>query len=188
MITYLIDAAGALSGPVTLPPIPGFGPQLPANAVQLPEELAPPKPDHAWAMVKGKPQQILDLRGTVFRTEDGAAEAWDALGDLPQSVTRDPWPGEHFIWKRNQWVVDTSARRASQSAMAIDRRDSSLQASQLRIAPLQYAEKLGTATPSELKLLDAWMRYSVELNRIEQQEHFPEIIEWPIPPSSLQRR
>ena len=70
----------------------------------------------------------------------------------------------------------------------MDRRDSSLQASQLRIAPLQYAEKLGTATPSELKLLDAWMRYSVELNRIEQQEHFPEVIEWPIPPSSLQRR
>ncbi|MXI46144.1 phage tail protein [Pseudomonas moraviensis] len=188
MITYLIDAAGALSGPVTFPPIPGFGPQLPANAVQLPEELAPPKPDHAWSMVKGKPQQILDLRGTVFRTEDGAAQAWDALGELPQSVTRDPWPGEHFIWKHNQWVVDTSARRASQSAMAIDQRDSSLQASQLRIAPLQYAEKLGTATPSELKLLDDWMRYSVELNRIEQQEHFPEIIEWPIPPSSLQPR
>lgn len=182
MITYLIDDAGALSGPVTFPDIPGFGPQLPGNAVQVPKVLATPESGKTWALLDGTIQQILDHRGTVFRTADGMEQSWQQLGELPEGLTTQPWPGEHFKWINEQWTLDASAQRAAQSAQALDHRDGFLRDAQLRIAPLQYAEKLGTATPEEQASLVDWMHYSVELNRIEQQAHFPNAIEWPVQP------
>jgi len=182
MITYLIDAAGALAGPVTFPDIPGFGPQLPGNAVQIPEVLTPTEPGTTWALLDGEVWQVRDLRGTVFQKADGASQSWQQLGELPEALTTQPWPGEHFRWINEQWTLDESALRATQSAQALQHRDDLLRNAQLRIAPLQYAEKLGTATPQELTLLLGWMRYSVDLNRIEKQEQFPDIIDWPTPP------
>lgn len=187
MITYLIDDAGALSGPVTFPDIPGFGPQLPGNAVQVPKVLAPSEPGKTWALIDGATQQLLDLRGTVFRTTDGMEQSWQQLGELPEGLTTQPWPGEHFRWINGQWTLDESAQLAAQSAQALDHRDNLLRDAQLRIAPLQYAEKLATATAEELASLLDWMRYSVELNRVEQQEHFPSTIVWPTPPQPLRR-
>ena len=187
MITYLIDDAGALSGPVTFPAIPGFGPQLPGNAVQVPKVLAPPETGKTWALIDGVSQQLLDLRGTVFRTADGTEKSWQQLGELPEGLTTQPWPGEHFKWINEQWTLDESAQRAAQSAQVLDHRDSLLRDAQLRIAPLQYAEKLGTATPEEQTSLVDWMNYSVELNRIEQQAHFPNAIEWPVQPQQQHR-
>lgn len=187
MITYLIDDAGALSGPVTFPDIPGFGPQLPGNAVQLPETLAESEFGKTWALVEGEPQQMLDLRGTVFRTDDGSKQSWQQLGELPDGLTTQPWPGEHFKWIDGQWTLDESAQRAALSVQVMDHRDHLQRDAQLRIAPLQYAEKLGTATPEEQVSLVEWMRYSVELNRIEQQDHFPGTVVWPIQPHPQRR-
>ncbi|UVL42383.1 tail fiber assembly protein [Pseudomonas sp. B21-040] len=187
MITYLIDDAGALSGPVTFPDIPGFGPQLPGNAVQVPKALAPPEPGKTWALIDDATQQLLDLRGTVFRTTDGLEQSWQLLGELPEGLTTQPWPGEHFKWINEQWNLDDSAQLAAQSAQALDHRDNLLRDAQLRIAPLQYAEKLGTATPEEQASLLNWMRYSVELNRIEQQTDFPNTIVWPTQPQQQHR-
>jgi hypothetical protein len=187
MTNYLIDEAGALSGPVTFPAIPGFGPQLPGNAVQVPKVLATPEPGKTWALLDGAIQQILDHRGTVFRTADGMEQAWQQLGELPEGLTTQPCPGEHFKWVNEQWTLDESAQRAAQSAQAMDHRDNLQRDAQLRIAPLQYAEKLGTATPEEQASLVDWMHYSVELNRIEQQAHFPNAIEWPVQPQQQHR-
>lgn len=187
MIAYLIDETGALSGPVTFPAIPGFGPQLPGNAVQLPKTLAPPESGKIWALIDGATQQILDLRGTVYRTADGAEHSWQQLGELPDGLTSQRWPGKHFKWIDGQWTLDESAQRAALSAQVLDHRDTLQRQAQLRIAPLQYAEKLGTATPEEQASLLEWMRYSVELNRIEQQDPFPSTIVWPAQPQQQRR-
>lgn len=188
MITYLIDAANALTGPVTFPDIPGFGPQLPGNAVQVPQVLTPPDAGTTWALLDGEVRQVLDLRGTVFHKADGASQSWQQLGELPEAFTTQPWPGEHFRWIDEQWTLDESALRAAQTTQALLHRDSLLSHAQLRIAPLQYAEKLGTATSQELAALMDWMRYCVELNRIEQRDQFPNITDWPTPPDHNQRR
>lgn len=182
MITYLIDDAGALTGPVTFADIPGFGPQLPGNAVQVPAVLTKPEPGHAWALLDGNVQQKRDIRGTVFRTSDGLQQVWRKLGELPKELTTRARPGEHFKWINEQWTLDETAQLAAQSAQALAHRDTLLRDAQLRIAPLQYAEKLGIATESESASLVSWMRYSIELNRIEQQEHFPTTVDWPIAP------
>lgn len=186
MITYLIDEVGALSGPVTFPPIPGFGPQLPDNAVQVPKMLPPPASGQTWAMIDGVTRQIRDLRGNVFRTEDGTEQTWRQLGELPENLTSQPRPSEHFFWGNRQWTLDEHAQRAAQSTQVLEYRDSLLLDAQLRIAPLQYADELGTATPEEKASLLEWMRYSVELNRIEHQVQFPSDIVWPTQP--LHRR
>lgn len=188
MITYLIDDVGALSGPVTFPAIPGFGPQLPGNAVQVPKVLAPPESGKTWALIEGRVQQLSDLRGSVYRTSDGTRQSWQQLGELPTEFTRKPWPGEHFTWINEQWTLDETAQRAAKTNQILDSRDALLREAQLRIAPLQYAEKLGVATESEMTSLLAWMRYSIELNRIEQQPQFPTTIEWPKAPDHHLRR
>ena len=182
MITYLIDEAGALSGPVTFPAIPGFGPQLPGNAVQVPKVLAPPDSSKTWALIDGAVQQMLDRRGTAFRTADGSEQSWQQLGDLPEGLTTQPWPGEHFKWINEQWTLDESAQRAAQSARALDHRDNLLRDAQLRIAPLQHAIDLGVASEAEIEILLHWKRYSVSLNRIEDQDKYPLAVEWPITP------
>lgn len=66
---------------------------------------------------------------------------------------------------------------------AYKQRDSLLAVAALRIAPLQYAVDLDTATDSDRSCLTAWKQYSVDANRIDQQERFPLEIEWPVQPA-----
>lgn len=73
-------------------------------------------------------------------------------------------------------------------AMALAERDRLLARATLRMAPLQDAIDLGSATPEEIASLTRWKQYRVELNRIEQGEGFPQAITWPEAPdvSTLQ--
>ncbi|WP_336331653.1 tail fiber assembly protein [Pseudomonas putida] len=59
------------------------------------------------------------------------------------------------------------------------KRDRLLSEAALRIAPLQDAVDLGSATTAEVELLRAWKVYRVELNRLEQQTGFPVDVTWP---------
>lgn len=67
-------------------------------------------------------------------------------------------------------------------AAAYAERDSKLTLAGLRISPLQDAVDLEEATASEVALLKKWKQYRVALNRIDQQEGFPENIDWPVAP------
>lgn len=62
---------------------------------------------------------------------------------------------------------------------ALQHRDELLQVASLRIAPLQDAQDLATATDAESAQLLAWKQYRVDLSRIEQQVGFPTVIDWP---------
>ncbi|ANY86000.1 tail fiber assembly protein [Pseudomonas putida] len=183
MYIYLIDNAGALTGPVELPVIPGLGTQLPSNAVELAELLSEPSEGHAWALIDDQAQQLVDHRGTVYRTDTGAAEAWGLLGDLPAGLTLKPWPGEFYVWGGGDWVLDEVAQLNDKAADALVERDSRLREATLRIAPLQDAVDLGEATSQEEALLVLWKKYRVALNRIQDQPGYPNEITWPAPPA-----
>lgn len=186
MVYYLIDDAGALIGPVELPVIPGFGPQLPSNAVDLPNELPEPGTHNVWAMVDGAPKEMPDRRGTVYRTDTGVALLWGKLGELPDGVTEQPSPGQCYIWLNDGWQLDHVAQVAAKAAQALLVRDERMQEASTRIAPLQDAHELGEATESEQSLLIEWKRYRIALNRIEQQEGYPMSIAWPASPGTGQ--
>lgn len=65
---------------------------------------------------------------------------------------------------------------------ALAKRDGLLSRASLRMAPLQDAIDLGSATQEEIARLTLWRQYRVDLNRIELQDGFPMTITWPRAP------
>lgn len=51
------------------------------------------------------------------------------------------------------------------------------------IAPLQDAVDLDLATAEEATRLRAWKVYRVALNRLENQEGYPLLVDWPEQPA-----
>jgi len=68
-------------------------------------------------------------------------------------------------------------------AAANAQRDSLLSVAALRIAPLQDAVDLGSATADDTASLTAWKQYRIAVNRISAQAGFPTTIDWPAPPA-----
>ncbi len=184
MFNYLIDDVGALIGPVEFFVTPGIGVQLPANAVQLAYQLPTAELGRTWAMDNGIPRELIDLRGTVFRKDNGARQTWNELGALPPELTSEPCPDDFHVWQDNVWVPSESLRLADITAKVVAQRDTLLRDAVLRIAPLQYAEDIGDASHEEQLQLLEWKLYSVELNRLEKQSGFPDEITWPIVPGA----
>lgn len=182
---YLIDPAGVLVGPITLPVVPGIGCQIPDDAIELGAELVAPDEGFVWALVEGEPVQMMDRRGLVYQTETGATLEWSTLGDLPEEVTATPFPGPYHVWRSGVWELDEAAKTSATAALVLAERDSRLRAAQLRIAPLQYAVNLDMATEPEKASLLAWMHYSVNLNRVEQHPGYPFTVEWPPSPDVI---
>ncbi|AZC35670.1 MULTISPECIES: tail fiber assembly protein [Pseudomonas] len=180
MMNYLIDASGALIGPVEFPLIPGLGIQLPNNAIILEQQLDDPAPGHVWAFLGGQPQQVVDLRGTAYSVGTGEPVEWSELGDLPEGLTKTAPPGQYFNWREDSWQLDVKAQQAAAALGAQSERDKRLGEAALRMAPLQYALELGEASSEEQSALLEWKRYCVALNRIEQQPGYPFEVEWPV--------
>lgn len=104
MVIYQLDAGSALSGPVQLPLVPGFGHLLPEGFVQLSKPLPAPKPGHAWAMGETVPEQRLDMRGTVYHTTTGNPIQHCQLGPLPAGLTSTPRPSPEYVWCEGAWA------------------------------------------------------------------------------------
>lgn len=184
MFIYLFDDAGVLSGPVDLFVTPGMGIQIPGNGIQLSFELPPAQEHHSWVMVNGVPREMVDWRGSVYRKDNGALLTWTEFGELPDTYTAEPWPGNHHVWRENRWVFDEALQRAELRREALAKRDQLLREAVQKIAPFQYAEDIGDASDQEQLALMEWKLYSVELNRIQHQVDFPTHINWPVMPVS----
>lgn len=65
-----------------------------------------------------------------------------------------------------------------------ERRDYLLKEAATRLAPLQDAVDLGSATAADKAQLLSWKQYRVDLNRISEQEGYPAEVVWPEPPSA----
>lgn len=182
MLTYLVDGLNVLTGPVEFPEVPGIGRQLPSNAIELEDLLPPANSGFAWALVDAQPVQLADHRGTVYQTANGEAVTYAELGELPEAYTTAPKPGPFYQWAEGAWVEDVAAVVEAARKEALQKRDAYLEVATLRIAPLQDAVDLGDATAEEEAQLLAWKRYRVALNRVQQQEGFPQDVAWPVKP------
>ncbi|WP_064116779.1 tail fiber assembly protein [Pseudomonas fluorescens] len=181
-MNYLIDRSGALIGPVEFPVIPGFGTQLPGNAVELDTELPPASEGQAWGWTDEGPQELPDQRGTVYKIDSGESQEWVLLGELPSGITTQPKPGRYYVWLEDAWRLDKSAELEGVTKDAQAKRSALMAYAGSQIAPLQDAVDLKLATDVEKALYDAWRLYRVLLNRVEQQEGFPSDINWPVQP------
>ncbi|CAI8949774.1 DUF2185 domain-containing protein [Pseudomonas sp. IT-P44] len=113
MTVYQQDTAGALTGPVELPPVPGAGVLIPAGFVLLSEQLGAPEPGKVWALIGDSVEQLDDHRGTVYETKTGASIQWGRLGALPETVTQERPPTAAHHWERGRWVLDPQAVHAA---------------------------------------------------------------------------
>lgn len=97
-------------------------------------------------------------------------------------VAKD-WPGLIEVEDDDsRYVTFVTPVEPDKAAMAYATRDSLLATATLRIGPLQDAVDAGRATDDETTRLLLWKGYRIDLNRINQQEGFPEDIVWPQPP------
>ncbi|MEB0044153.1 MULTISPECIES: tail fiber assembly protein [unclassified Pseudomonas] len=151
--------------------------------MELADELQDPAVGHAWALVDGAPLQLQDFRGTVYRTNTGAALIWNELGELPQGLTTSERPGPYHLWVKGKWMLDASAETAGLAKQALEQRTALMVQATVAIAPLLDAVELDMATEEERTRYEAWRRYRVLLNRVELQDGFPRAIEWPVIPA-----
>jgi len=63
------------------------------------------------------------------------------------------------------------------------RKDQLLAQAALRVAPLQDAVDLGSSTQEDVNLLKLWKEYRVSVDRVDRQEGYPSLIEWPKEPA-----
>lgn len=109
-VIYFIVAGSALSGPITLPVVPGIGIQVPDDAIELDAELVTPEEGYAWALVDGEPVLLPDHRGVVYRTDDGVVQQHVELGALPEGLTVQARPGQFYVWGNEGWVLNEIAQ------------------------------------------------------------------------------
>ena len=81
--------------------------------------MANPAAGKAWGLVGGQPQQLADHRGTVYRTDTGAAEQHTALGNLPEGLTTLPRPSVDHSWSGNAWTFDATLQAANRQALTV---------------------------------------------------------------------
>ena len=179
---YLLDAAGILSGPVTLPEIPGLGRLLPANSVELPE-LPAPRPGHVWAYRDGQAIEMSDHRGPCYRTTTGERVEHAELGDLPEGLTPDPRPGPYHVWLSGAWVLDEAAQLAAVQAVERSWRDARIAATDYLALP-DYP--LTEAARSELYAYRQALRDWPQDVAFPAREQRPQPPEWLLPRSLIQ--
>lgn len=100
---------------------------------------------------------------------------------------QDPsyWPGVIEVEETDQLYVDyLSSLIPSPNLVAESTRDQLLSIAALRIAPLQDAADLKSATHDETEALALWKQYRVDLNRVQKQKGYPIAIKWPDMPQN----
>lgn len=82
---------------------------LDAPPTTAPGEVAV-RADDAWRVLP-------DCRGTVYRTDTGAAVQHDQLGSLPEGLTTEPRPTAAHRWAAGSWIFDQSLEDAHLTAL-----------------------------------------------------------------------
>ncbi|MHC8308198.1 tail fiber assembly protein [Pseudomonas sp. GT1P32] len=129
------------------------------------------QPHNGWLVLHA---EIIDATGNPQVFRQPVRVIWHGL--LPP-------PGDYYVWRDDGWQLDVVAQKQAKVVQVLAERDGRLGVAQMRIAPLQYAANLEMATEQEKEALLAWMRYSVDLNRMEQQPGYPFTITWPVSPA-----
>jgi len=120
-----------------------------------------------------------------YKDKDGGIYAFESDGSQDEFI--DPsltlLDAAGLAAARAAQTAANAPTREQMVATANAQRDSLLAMAALRIAPLQYAVDLETATESDMTSLTTWKLYSIQVNRVSDQAGFPSVIDWPVQPS-----
>ncbi|WP_078470110.1 tail fiber assembly protein [Pseudomonas sp. MF4836] len=104
-------------------------------------------------------------------------QGWRAVSGV-EDISADEWytpqtPPDPVALPLSADELDRLAREA---------RDRLLAVAANKMGPLQDAVEEGEDVPDEVALLKLWKQYRIALNRIDKQDGFPQVIDWPVPP------
>lgn len=91
-----------------------------------------------------------------------------------------PDDGDYIASETGEWVPVPPPTQEQLVSEANAKKQQLMADAEAEIKPLERAKQLGIATESELALLNEWMRYSVELMRVDTSTA-PDI-QWPPEP------
>lgn len=105
-------------------------------------------------------------------------KSFRAIGSMDELLDDEIYSDElpvlpEAVKTTEEMIVDVTAERDRLLALA-----------DTRIAPLQYAVDLGSATTQEATNLDLWKRYAIDVNRVQDQSSFPQQVTWPEVPAA----
>lgn len=121
-----------------------------------------------------KPGYAVKKDLTFWRIVDGATPD----PENPEKVYMDP-DTEYFMSFEDGPPPAPLPATEELAANAMHECDRLLAIAAIRIAPLQDAADLGTATSDGVALLRAWKEYRVALSAIPESKEFPNKIIWP---------
>ncbi|WP_052242160.1 tail fiber assembly protein [Plesiomonas shigelloides] len=93
-----------------------------------------------------------------------------------------PDDGDYIASETGEWVPVPPPTQEQLVSEANEKKQQLAVDAEAAIKPLERAKLLGIATESELERLNEWMRYSVELMRVDTSTA-PDI-DWPTPPGA----
>jgi|SRR5690606_8343115 len=126
---YIPQSSGELIGPLQIPVVPGHGPVVPTDAIQLDEDLPTPEENHVWVWLEDKAVQLLDVRGKYYKKIDGSEVKHESFGPVPETLTSEPRPSSYHYWSEEDgvWVLDEEEDRKSKIPRIITMRQARLQ-------------------------------------------------------------
>jgi len=183
-VIYLTDAMCILSGPVTIPEIPGLGLVLPANAVEL-GELPEPRAGHVWVWRDGEAVELADHRGIYYRTDTGERVEHAELGELPDRLTAEPRPSPYHDYVNGAWVLNEARKRAAEQAAERAWRD--MQIASVEWLRNRHRDQLEIGAPTTLTAgqYQELLAYMQTLRDWPQSAEFPAQEYRPQPPEWL---
>lgn len=161
------------------------GATLPAEAISSEWVLDPIKREAGKLIVSLRLPHSIDATTEALFPAD-IIDPPDGQVELPGLELAEPQPSATgFIdWSKLITAEDKAQAAAERLLFHVTVETARLRSvADSAIAPLQDAVDLDEATAEEVALLTAWKRYRVALNRLPDQEGYPNDIDWPAPPA-----
>lgn len=136
---------------------------------------SPPSPKKGFVICRTSDQSaweyVADHRGEVrYSTTNGNKFIVSSIGDYPTNST-DIAPATEFDkWEGAQWITDIDAQHLADVNAATAKKAKLMATATAAIAPLEDAVEYDIATDEEIKMLAAWKKYRVLINRIDTSE------------------
>lgn len=178
---YARQPSCELIGPLQLQIVPGHGVVVPTGAVELPE-LPAPRPGHVWACRDGRAVELLDQRGTYYRTDTGERVEHKELGDLPDGLAHEPRPSPHHDYIDGAWVLNESRQQAAEQAAERAWRD--MQIMSVEWMRNRHRDQLEIGAPTTLTAgqYQELLQYMQDLRDWPQSDDFPQQERRPLQP------
>ena len=129
---------------------------------------------------------VPDHRGEIwYDVNTGQPVSITKIGPVKNCVTTQPPSNSYrYTWDGKTWTISENDKARAHLDYVNNGLMQRRAQADTAIAPLQDAVDVDIATEQEKDLLKQWKTYRALLNRVSQQNGFPDKIDWPEMPKN----